>query len=57
MIRRDQYQRALRFLAANEPEQCLRVQLPFEKYEELESNADMAKKVTTEMFMVVSFSD
>ncbi|KAK9358959.1 hypothetical protein V1504DRAFT_459596 [Lipomyces starkeyi] len=40
----DQYQRALNFLAANEPEQCLRVQLPFEKYEELERNADMAKK-------------
>ncbi|KAK9386420.1 hypothetical protein V1515DRAFT_616432 [Lipomyces mesembrius] len=35
----DLYQRALDFLAANEPEQCLQVQLPFDKYEEVERHA------------------
>ncbi|KAK9495396.1 hypothetical protein V1508DRAFT_402002 [Lipomyces doorenjongii] len=36
----DQYQRALNFLVTNEPEQCLEVQLPLHKYEELERYAD-----------------
>ncbi|KAK9311101.1 hypothetical protein V1524DRAFT_473477 [Lipomyces starkeyi] len=35
-----QYQRALNFLVTNEPEQCLEVQLPLHKYEELERYAD-----------------
>ncbi|KAK9245963.1 hypothetical protein V1506DRAFT_553503 [Lipomyces tetrasporus] len=35
----NQYQHALDFLAVNEPEQCLRVQLPIEKYEELQRHA------------------
>ncbi|KAK9384314.1 hypothetical protein V1515DRAFT_542176 [Lipomyces mesembrius] len=34
------YQRALDFLVTNEPEQCLEVQLPLHKYEELERYAD-----------------
>ncbi|KAK9241749.1 hypothetical protein V1506DRAFT_481113 [Lipomyces tetrasporus] len=36
----DQYQRALDFLSANEPEQCLRVQLTIDKYEELVRHAE-----------------
>ncbi|KAK9345876.1 hypothetical protein V1522DRAFT_429380 [Lipomyces starkeyi] len=35
----DEYQRALDFLAANEPEQCLRINLPFDKFEALERYA------------------
>jgi hypothetical protein len=36
----DLFQRALDFLTDNEPEQCLRVQLPFQKYEELQRHAE-----------------
>ncbi|KAK9311122.1 hypothetical protein V1524DRAFT_371677 [Lipomyces starkeyi] len=36
----DLFQRALDFLSANEPEQCLRVKLPFDKYEELQHYAE-----------------
>ncbi|KAK9312150.1 hypothetical protein V1522DRAFT_438200 [Lipomyces starkeyi] len=36
----DKYQRALDFLSANEPEQCLRVQLAIDKYKELHHHAE-----------------
>ncbi|KAJ8097842.1 hypothetical protein POJ06DRAFT_270657 [Lipomyces tetrasporus] len=36
----DPYQRAVDFLSANEPEKYLRVQLPIDKYEKLQSHAE-----------------
>ncbi|KAK9489273.1 hypothetical protein V1508DRAFT_445674 [Lipomyces doorenjongii] len=36
----DLFQHALDFLADNEPEQCLRAQLPLDKYEELQRHAE-----------------
>ncbi|KAK9360839.1 hypothetical protein V1504DRAFT_440070 [Lipomyces starkeyi] len=46
------YQRALDFLAANEPEQSLRIKLPFDKFEALESYASKWRQEVTNIIIL-----